>query len=245
MAKQGGMGDRFYMDGYDISGDMNSIARIGGGPAPWEVTDITKSGVARIGLLRDGAMDFTTYFDDAADQSFSFLQDLVTDDHNLTYMHGAAVGVHAASIVAKQVNFDPTRDQDGSLLFSVNAQANGFGVEWGEALTAGLASHSGAASGSSIDYGAASTAFGWAAYIHVATFTGTSMDINIQDSADNSSFTTLTGGTFSGITGGRRYTRLAGAVGSTVRRYVRVNTSGTFSAATFAVNFVRFLTAQP
>ena len=38
MAKQTGLGDNCYVSGYDLSGDVGSLGRVGGGPALLEVT---------------------------------------------------------------------------------------------------------------------------------------------------------------------------------------------------------------
>jgi hypothetical protein len=62
MAKTAGLGDNFYMAGYDLSGDVASIDSISGGPDILEVTGIKQSAHARIGGLRPGAWSFTTYF---------------------------------------------------------------------------------------------------------------------------------------------------------------------------------------
>jgi hypothetical protein len=47
------------------------------------------------------------------------------------------VGFPAASMTAKQTTYAPTMGADGSLAISVNAVANGYGLEWGEMLTTG------------------------------------------------------------------------------------------------------------
>jgi len=248
MAKQGSMGSNAYVDGYDVGGDVTALGAISGGPAPGDVTPIKKLAFERIGLVRDGRIDFTSAFNDdnvsAIIGAHQVLKTLPIADRLVSYFHSQTVGATAASCVSKQINYDATRGQDGSLFFGVNAQSNGFGMEWGEQLTAGSKTDTGATNGASIDYGAVSTLFGWAAYVHLIAFTGTSVTFNVQDSADNATFATVTGGSFSAMTaiGGAR---LAGATNATVRRYVRIATTGTFTNAVFAVNFVRYLTAQP
>ena len=248
MAKTWGGGDNFYIDGVDISGDTQALSQIGGGVAPWDVTGIDKSGMERIGLLRDGRMQFTTFFNKAAGQAFPTLKNpSATASTQLSYFRGTTLGNQAASLIARRVNYDPTRAADGSLTFTVDAQGDagasgtaGNGLEWGQMLTAGKKTDTTATNGTSLDYGSASTAFGWAAYLHVFSFTGTSVTVTVQDSADNSSFTALTGGAFTAATGATQQ-RLQSAAGATVRRYVRAITTGTFSNAVFAVNFVRYL----
>lgn len=63
MAKTSGLGDQFYIGGYDLSGDVASLDQIGGGPALLDVTPINASAHARIGGLRSGGMQFTSFFE--------------------------------------------------------------------------------------------------------------------------------------------------------------------------------------
>ena len=249
MGKQGGLGDNCYVDGYDMSGDVTSLQRVGGGPNLTEaVTGIKKLAFERIGLLRDGGIDFTSWFNDStatgAEGQHTVLKTLPTADRIVSYFRGTAVGSPAASLVSKQVNFDGNRGNDASFTFQCNAQANGFGLEWGDQLTAGLKTDTTASNGTSIDFGSASTAFGWAAYLHVVAFTGTSVTVTVQDSADNGTFASLTGGAFTAATAIGAQRIASSSTTATVRRYVRIATSGTFSNAVFAVNFVRYLQAQ-
>ena len=79
------------------------------------------------------------------------------------------------------------------------------------------------------------SAFGMQAYLQVTAFAGTSVTVAVQDSADNASFTTITGLTFTAVTAAPAWQRLATANNATVRRYLRVITTGTFNPATFAV----------
>jgi hypothetical protein len=68
-----------------------------------------------------------------------------------------------------------------------------------------------------------------------------SITVAIEDSANNSAWAALASATFVAATavGSQRIT--AGPTSTaTVRRYVRVVTTGTFSNAIFGVNFVRY-----
>ena len=116
----------------------------------------------------------------------------------------------------------------------MQALGNGYGVEWGHQLTAGLRTDTEATNGASIDTGA-SAAFGAQAYLQVTAFTGTSVTVTIQDSADDSSFAAVTGLAFTAVSAAPAFERVTTAVGATVRRYIRVVTTGTFNPATFAV----------
>jgi len=62
---------------------------------------------------------------------------------------------------------------------------------------------------------------------------------------DDAAKLTVTGLAFSAVTGGSlSVQRLSTTTTATIRRYVRVATTGTFSNAQFAVNFVRYVVAQ-
>ena len=235
MAKQTGLGDRFWLNGNDLSGDIGSLQRIGGGPNPLDLTDITQSGYDREGGLRTGAIEFTAWFN--RDRSFPVLSALPRTDVIGTYGRGAAIGAPAASCRAVQVNYDGARGQDGSFSFGVSLQSDGYGIEWGQQLTAGLRTDTTATNGASLD-GAAASNFGAQFYLHLTAFTGTSVVVKIQDSADNVTFADLTGAAFTSATGAT-FERIATANNATVRRYLRVVTTGTFTSASFVVNAVR------
>lgn len=238
MAKQSGLGDYLLIDGHDFSGDIGSLSRIGGGPAAGEVTGITVSAPERIGLLRDGGIDFTSWFNPDADRQHEVLSALPYASRQLTYCRGLGLGNQAASTLAKQINYDPTRGQDGALSIAVSSQsADGYGVEWGVQLTPGKRTDTAATNGASIDGGAA-TAFGLQAYLHLIAFTGTDITVTLEDSADDSSWAAITGGAFAAATG-VGVQRLQTARDGDVRRYVRAVTTGTFTSATFLVNFIR------
>lgn len=252
MAKQGGMGDLYVVDQFDLSGDTQSLGNVGGGPAPSDFTTIDKSAMVRQGLLKDGRLSWVSFFNpDAIGPpigAHAVLKTLPYTDRQVAYCVGRAQGNPCFSMLSKQINYDGTRGQDASFTFAVDVQANGFGAEWGEQLTAGLRTDTTATSpATGLDFGAVSTLFGWTAYLHVLSITGTSVTVTVQDSADNAAFTTLTGGAFTAVAtvatnGAQRLT--AASQTATVRRYVRVITTGTFTNAVFLVSFVRYLTAQ-
>lgn len=238
MSKSGGLGDNFYVAGYDLSGDINSLSKVGGGPAALEMTGIDKLAFERQGGIRDGSIEFTSYMNDSAGQAHTILKALPTTDVVAEYARGTTLGNAAACIVAKQANYDPSRSSDAMLTMQTQLVANGYGVEWGNQLTAGKRSDTTATSpATGVDF-LASTSFGWQAYLQVFSFTGTSCTVTLQDSANNSAFAGFTSSAFVAATAiGTQ--RISGAAGSTVRQYVRAITSGTFTECTFAVVFVK------
>lgn len=244
MAKQGGMGDNYYAGPNNLSGDIGSLSNIHGGPNPQDVTGIDKSAIERIGLLRDGGLSASVWFNPT--RAHPVLRALPYTDVVCSYFAGATLGGPAASCVAKQIGYDGTRGQDGSFTLAVEWQANGFGLEWGLQGTPGIRTDTTSTTGTGVDRGAplASTAFGLTAYIHNFSFTGTSVVVKIQDSADNATFADLTGAVFTTITTGATAERITIGTTATVRRYLRVVTTGTFTNFQFAVNVAPYDTAQ-
>jgi hypothetical protein len=241
MAKQSGLGDALYIAGYDLSGDIGAVNSIAGGPAAIEVTGIDKSAPERIGGLRDGHIDYTAFFNTAAGRAHARLSTLPTADVIISYFRGTTLGGASANLVAKQLNYDGTRADDGAFTFAGANQGNGYGLEWGTSLTAGKRTDTAATNGSSVDFGTGSTAFGLQAYLHVFSFTGTSVTVKLQESSDNGAgdaWADVTGGAFTAATGIASQ-RIATASGQTVERYLRVVTTGTFSNAVFAVSVTR------
>lgn len=241
--KSSGLGDNLYIAGFDASGDIQQLGGIGGGPALLNFTAINKSAYERQGGLRSGQMEYTAFFNHvpAGVGLHERLSALPRTDQIVTYCQGTLVGNPAASLVSKQINYDPNRADDGMFLFGVSAQSNGFGVEWGQQLTAGMRTDTAATLGAGMDT-AASLAFGGQAYLQVASFTGTDATVKLQDSADNVTFADVAGFSFTQITGGAPLAeRIAISNTSTLRRYLRATTvtTGGFSSLTFAVNVVK------
>lgn len=238
MAKSSGLGDRFYLGGTSLSGDVRDL-KIASPQAVLDVTDITQSANSRLGGLRDGSMAATVYWDPVT--AHPVLSALPTADVICTYLRGVSLGGPAACIVAKQLNYDGTRAADGSYTFTFDAQANAFGLEWGTALTSGVRTDAAATNGSSVDTGG-SLSFGAQAYLQVISFTGTDVTVKIQDSADNSTFADVSGLGFTQVTGGAPLAqRISVSNAATIRQYVRAVTvtTGGFTSASFAVVLVK------
>lgn len=245
MAKSAGLGANCLIGGYTLGGDIQSLDNIHGGPTPWETTDITQSAMDRIGLHRDGGFDITAYHDVAANAAHARLSTLPTTDVQVTALFGSTIGNPAVCTVAKQINYDGTRGEDGSLIFKVNLQSTLYGIEWGEMATAGIRTDTSATVGAAFDSGAATTNFGLQAYLHVTSVVGTSVTVKLQESSDNAgdAYADVTGGAFSAVLGAAvSAQRIATATNLAVERYLKVVTTGTFTSAVFTVIVVRNLT---
>lgn len=240
MAKTSGLGDALFLTGNDLSGDITAIGNVGGGPATLDVTSIDKSAMERIGGVRDGRLEATSWFDPAT--SHPVLSALPTTDVQAMYCRGTTLGNPAANLVAKQINYDGSRGNDGSFTFAVSLQGNAYGLEWGYLLTAGKRTDTVATNGTSVDLTTVSTAFGGQAHLQVFAFTGTDVTVKIQDSADNSTFADVSGMAFTAITSTTpQAQRIATSSTATIRRYVRAVTvtTGGFTSCQFAVSFTR------
>jgi hypothetical protein len=305
MAKQSGLGDNFYIGGYDLSGDLASVDQISGGPALLDVTAIRSYANERIGALRDGDMQFTSFWNStvavstpgvplttvpvvstyafpvlvtvtggtgtqvsingvnqgsfdgtyvlpalgtivltytgaptwawtAVGTEHTALSALPRTDVIASYLRGTTLLNPAACVNGKQVNYDPTRDNTGNLTLKVEVQANGFGLEWGKQVTAGLRADTTGTTGAAVDDNGAGSSNGAQAYLQLVEFAGTSVDVKVRHC-------TTSNGTYADLIDFGSLTAVGAKRGTagTVNRYLEIVTSGTFTLATFAVVFVR------
>lgn len=238
MGKQGGLGDGLLIDQWVLAPDFSSL-KTSGGPSPWPVTGLDKSAYERIGLVRDGGIEGVCFFnpDDTLGAHLA-LSSLLLTDRILTYQRGTTLGAPAASLVAKQGNYDPERGDDGSLTIKVNSQSNGYGLVWGFQYTPGVRHDTTATNGASVD-DTSSSAFGLTAFLHVSGVVGTSVTVKLQESSDNGgtdAWADVAGGAFTAVTpSGLGAQRIQTGLTQTVERYLRVVSSGTFTSADFCV----------
>jgi hypothetical protein len=243
MAIISGIGEALYVNQFDLSGDIGAFSAITANRNLQDTTTIQKAAMGRTRLLRDGSIGYNAFFDVTAGQEHPVLGVALPSVSALwTWASGLTLGSLTASLVAIESDYPMTRGQDGSVTIAATAEGNGFGTEWGVLLTAGKQTFASAAAGTAIDDGAA-TAFGLAAYLHVISLASGSATVAIQDSADNSSFANVTGGVFTAATGATSQ-RLQTGPTAAVRRYARVNVTGTFSNLVAVVAFGRFLASS-
>jgi hypothetical protein len=241
MTKQSGLGQRLFVGGYDLSGDIGAIDECGGGPELLDMTGIDKSAKERLGGVRDGHIDFTSFFNAATGQEHARFSLLSTSAQYATWLTSTTLGAPSANILGKQLNYDGKRGSDGALTMEIELPiSEGTSLEWGEQGTAGIRTDTAATNGAAVD-GGASSAFGLSAWLHVFAFTGTSVTVKLQESSDSGAgdaWADVVGGGFTAATGITSQ-RIATAAGLTVERYLRVVTTGTFSNAQFSVSIVR------
>ncbi len=241
--RSAGMGDQLWVGGYDLGASTNSLSRIGGGNTPIVMTDITQSAMAREGGKRDGGMDIVSYWNPDAGGSHAAYSPLPTADVVATYAHTTAIGGPSANVVAKQINYDGNRGDDGSFLLNVSAQANGFGLQWAFQATAGKrtdASATAAAAVSPLDQLTATPgAFGLVMWAHLFSLGSGTPTIKIQESSDNSgdAYADVAGATWTPASAPSAVRVATGLIN--VERYLKVVTTGTFTNAVLAVSVYR------
>lgn len=234
MGKESGLGANFYLDGVDLSGDTGSLESISKAIAWVPQTGIDKLAMERKAGQLFGVIDWTSFFNPSA--AHPILKTLPRTDRIATYFHRTTLGAPAASMVCKQVDYAPTRAQDGALNVKVQTISNAYWLDWGKSLTAGMRTDTAATNGTGVDF-VASFAFGLQGYLQAFAFTGTSATVKIQHSSDNGvgdPFADVAGGTFTVVTGVTKE-RIATARALTIKQYLRVVTTGTFSNLVFAV----------
>lgn len=240
--KASGLGARLWVGGYDLSGDIGAVDNISSPRGTLDTTGIDKLANERIYGTKDGAIAFTSFFNVDTGQEHPVLSALPTSDIQVMYGHRATIGVPAAAMLAKQIGYDPSRGADGSFTFKTEAQANGYGLEWGKLATAGARTDTSGTNGAALDLGTGSLAFGLQAYLQVVALTGTNVVVKLQHSTDDAAtdpYADITGGGFTSATTAPQTQRLATANNATIKRYVRVVTSGTFTSATIVVMVAR------
>src|SRR5512134_2071684 len=103
MPKVDGMGSNFYLNEFNVYGDIAAVDTIKSSIGTLDVTGIDKYAFERIAGQNQGQIDFTTHFNTDAGKSFAALKGLPSADIQVSYFHKTAIGNPAASMIAKQV----------------------------------------------------------------------------------------------------------------------------------------------
>lgn len=246
MSKDSGLGDQLYVSGYDLSGDVGSLSRIACPRPTLPATGISSSARERLQGLSDGEIAFNTYFNDADDAEHEVLKASAAIEY-VMYFRGTTLGNPAAMLVALQTNYDWARNQDGSLLGTVQALSKGAigasplnkGLEWGTMITAGKITHASATS--TTGEVTAQTTAGYAAQLQIFSLASGTPTITIEDSSDT---TTGADGTWAtleafSINSAQTSERIEGT--GTVDKGLRLTTTGVFTNLVFAVALRRGL----
>jgi hypothetical protein len=230
MSKQSGLGNRLYIGGYDISGDVGAVSTIDTPRGEQVNTGIDKSAVERIQLGVDGNLVFDTWFNDATDKIHDALSTLPSTDRQGMFAISTTRGAPGFAIEAKQVNYDWSRSADGALAGTTSLiQAGGNAPVWGEMIAMKETIASANDLTGHIDAGAAQTTAGVVCFLQIFTLGSGTPVITLEDSPDTTNGidgTWTTVGTFT-INSARTAERLS--VAGNIEKALRIEASGTFT----------------
>lgn len=241
MAITSGLNVRLYVQGNDLSGDANSLDGAGYTVENFDTTVLNQSAVSRVQGRSDGSISVDGFFDNASNKIHATFTSnsgkLPTADQIILVPFGASVGDNMVGISSKEADYNVSQSMGSAITVSSTFSGNGVGGEFGEMLTAHDDTHSSATDGTAID-NSASSASGGSGYVQIISLGSGTVDVKIQDSSDNVTFTDLITFTSAGTSDVPTAERVE--VTGTVERYIRVSTSGTFTDAKIAVGFARF-----
>lgn len=180
-------------------------------------------------------------FVDAAQKAILYDQ-LGVNAGVLTYCPGGddAVGDLARLIAATSTSLGSANSLDEAVALAWDVTSQGL-VAWGQVLHP-LGEDTNTTTGSSKD-DAAATSTGWTAHLQVPLVDGGSWVVKLQDSADNSSWSDVSGGAFTAATTRTAQRLQSSSLTATLRRYVRyvaTRTGGTSGdGITFQLTYSR------
>ena len=239
MAKVNGLGVRLYAAGYDLSGDVNVVDSIGYTQQLLDVTTLDLAARARIAGMSDSSLTVNGWFEAASDHAAytSNTGKLPTADQIVFTQMGTALGDPFCGMTAKEATYVVNRAPGSALATTATYSSTaGEQAEWGVTLTASKTTNASAASGTGVD-NAASSANGCVAYLEAMSLVSGTCVVKVQHSTDNSTWADLI--TFTSVTtAGVPFAQRSTASG-TINRYLRVNTSGTFSTIVFVAGVAR------
>ena len=232
-----GRDQRLLVDQYDISSYLTDI-KASKDVEMYDTTTMTGTSKTYQPGLKNGKLSISYLWDQAAGGSDPVLQAALGSAAGQVVSYFpvgyAAIGNRAELLSSRLTNFEAGAGVADLLKGSSEIMSDGD-MDGGVVLSP-LTSRTGTGNYASVDNGVAS-ANGGVGHLHVTVDNGTALVVKIQDSADDSSFADIITFTSIGVVGSER---IALAVGSAVRRYVRAAvTTLTGTAFTFAVTFAR------
>lgn len=234
MAKQTGLQQNLIIGGTDVSGDVGSIDETSSARATQDTTGIDKAAYERLMLLADGKLDFSAYFNPTG--IHPVLAALPTSDVLCSWLVDVRPGGAAFTITGKQVSYDPSRPDDGSLALKTSiVGSDGYPPHWGVLLTDGRETFTTADTTGSHDLGAAQ--LGALFTVHLTAFTGTDVTVSFEASSDDGAGDAFAlidpAATHTFTAAGAVSIRLADTVN--VEQFVRANITGTFTSAELTI----------
>ena len=119
MAKRSGLSQQFYFQGVDMSGDTGSIDTLSTPRGTQDVTGVDKNAHEVLLTQSDGAISWSSFFNDESGGTHLTLGALPTTDVQIMYETGVTLGDPAFCAVVKLIDYAPSRGADGSLTIAV------------------------------------------------------------------------------------------------------------------------------
>ncbi len=245
MSKSSGLGNRLYVAGYDISGDVGAISNASTPRGVQDITGIDKSAHERLLLNSSGEIGFDSFWNEASDQIHDVLSSLPTTDRQAIYARSATTrGGAGLAMGCKQIDYNWNRPADGTLTGTTQLlSSDGFAPAWGEMIAMKETIASAGNLDGFVDAGGAQTTAGVVAYLQIFTLGSGTPTVILEDSSDTTDGTDgtwSTVGTFT-IQSARSTERITAS--GNVEKGLRLRASGTFTNLVVAC-LVRRGTAQ-
>lgn len=225
--------------GYDVSGYLSS-AELSVDVDTAETTTFSQTSNAKTHMptLYGATLSTSGRWDPAWETAIAAV--IGTDLSVVTYCPGGAssVGDRARIMAVTSTAYGSSDAVADVVAFSWDLMAE-TPVSFGWLLHP-LGTDTNTTTGSSRD-DAAATSTGWTASLHVTAVSSGTWTLTIEDSANNSAWSTVSGASFSSATGATAQ-RLVSADGATLRRYVRYVATvvgGSTPTITFALAYAR------
>ena len=242
MAKENGLNVRLYVEGYDISGDANSLASIGYSNTLFEIATLDVSGMKRFLGPADGSVEVNGYFDNAAGRIHPVFTSnsgkLPTADQGVMIPLGSAVGDPAVGMVTKEANYDTDRGGTSAITVKSAFSVNGYPPEFSTMLPAHTDTVTASTSGTAVDDSASSSSGGsWFYQILAISASGGNArwTVKLQHSTNNITYTDVSSANVTAI--GAARAEFTG----TLNRYIRnrLVLDATSGSITFAICYNR------
>lgn len=230
MTKRTGLGNRLYIDGYDVSGDVGAVNTLATPRDIRPITGIDKFAIERQLLKADGSIDFATWFNSATDKLHDVLSTLPTTNRQAIFALSITRGDPAFALEAKQINYDWSRGDDGGLGGTTNLQAaSGNAPAWGESIVPKENLASAGAYTGHIDVGGVQTTDGVVAWLQIISLGSGTPVITLEDSSDTTDGDDGAWSTIDTFTIDSARTTERRVVAGNIEKALRIEASGTFT----------------
>jgi hypothetical protein len=243
MAKTNALNVRLYAgsgtSSKDLSGDVSALTNFGISANLLSVSTLADAAEARIQGSQSSTIGVSSFFDTSL--GHTVWSGLPTGDQNVMIpMQSGTLGGATLHTKALQANYNTSGDAGTSPVsceVSYESTGGSDNPAFGVSLTAGKITSASAENLADVDNTTATTN-GWTACLFCFSIASGSIIVKLQDSPDDVTYTDLTGGTFSTLSGvGSEI--IASASGASVARHVRASLTSTYGTSVLAVSFNR------